>query len=650
MRYIFVLFLLLSGHIYAKKQPLLADYEAYLDSANQYHNTEKESFFLQEGLDLARKYDDFRQQSLFLTYLTRNAYNRWIPDSITYWGQMGVQTAKEHEEYALMFDLLSLLCFRELFMENYDRASDQATELYQLGKELNQPGGMIASYEVMGILYRQTSRPKQALASYQEGLNFLKQTQGRLSQELQFIGYIIEILLTQNLPEEAVEYIDQYGRIVNDFETNGHPGVSALYLDRIRMLAACYKTDMFFRKKELKLAEACYLESVKYANRIEDVYVRYYFDLNTVAYHQYITKEYRLALEDIERVMQIEKAPETLLRKADILYDMGRFQESVYSLKDAISMKDSISDYELNTQLNSLRSSLDVNKLELDKKELEAKRNELHIRIFMLSLIFTIIILVILMLVLIRTFRVKNILKKSERELKAAKVKAEESNRMKTVFIQNMSHEIRTPLNAIVGFSSLLAEMPEEAPRFCGVIEENSNVLLKLVDDLLNISVIESKQHTSLNIENVYLNDCCQKAIDSIKGWVRKDVALTFTPEVSRLKMKSDPVRLHQVMTNLLTNASKYTEKGEINLAYNLDKQRRRVRIIVTDTGIGIPQDKRELIFERFVKLDDFKQGTGLGLYISQNIVYTMKGDIFVDPNYDQGARFVVELPLEIEE
>ncbi|MEG1587459.1 MAG: HAMP domain-containing sensor histidine kinase, partial [Bacteroidales bacterium] len=592
--------------------------------------------------------NNVEKQAVFLSNLTRNSFNRWLPDSIRYWGETGVAIAESSKNYPLMLDMMSLLCLRELFLDNYEDASERAETLFKFGKEFNEPTGIIASYEAMGLLYRQTSRPKQALASYKDGLVFLNQTLKRPSQELQFVGYIIEILLIQGNTQEAAQYIDTYAEIIAGFANNKYPESGMIPLDRCRMLLECYRTDMYIQERNFKAAKKHYLESASYESKISDVYVKYYFDLNTIAYHQFITKEYGLALRDIENMILAERAPEMVQRKADILYDMGHYKESVRALKNVIHLKDSINDFELNNQLNGLRSRLDVSRLELEKKELEAKRSQLHLRIFLLCLVFTIIILFFLIVILVRTARVKNILKKSERDLKIAKEKAEESSRLKTVFIQNMSHEIRTPLNAIVGFSSLLAEMPEEAPRFCGLIEENSNMLLKLVDDLLNISLIESKNHTVLNPESCDLNQCCHKALDSIKSRVGESVKLTFTPESNRCMIVSDPLRLHQVMTNLLANASKYTGAGEINLSYIKMKDQKKIKLIVTDTGQGIPADKREAIFERFVKLDNFKQGTGLGLYICRAIVGAMDGRIYVDPEYVNGARFVVEVPLQL--
>ncbi|MEG0949259.1 MAG: HAMP domain-containing sensor histidine kinase [Bacteroidales bacterium] len=648
MKYIFLFFVFISLPLTASNEVLKEKLNLLLDSATLYQNTATEVVFLKEGLSLAKEMHDTRSHAFFLTRLTRNAYNRWIPDSIGYWGEKGITIAKEHEYYPLMFDILSLLCLRDLFQDNYESASDRADHLYKLGKELNQPAGIIASYEAMGILYRQTSRPKQALASYKDGLVFLRQTLSRPSQELQFISYIIEILLAQDELEDATRYIDQYHQIIDDYANNRYADAGTISLDRCRFLLECYRTDLYIRQQEYTKAKASYQASVEYKEIVHDVYVKYYFDLNTIAYHQFITKELPLALRDIENLIESEKAPEMVLRKADILSDMGNYKESVRELKTAIHLKDSINDFELNNQLNSLRSRLDVNKLELEKKELEAKRNELRIRIYTLCMVFTIILLVILVVALVRTFRVKNQLKRSEHELKIAKDKAEESSRLKTIFIQNMSHEIRTPLNAIVGFSSLMAEMPDQATQFSSLIEENSNMLLKLVDDLLNISVIEAKNHTTLTPEKCDLNDCCQKAIDSMKGWLKDDVKLTFTPERQSCMLVSDPLRLHQILTNLLTNASKYTQDGEINLTYIMMSDHKQVKLIVTDTGVGIPSGKTDAIFERFVKLDDFKQGSGLGLYICRMIVTAMDGKIYVDTDYREGARFIVEIPIHL--
>ena len=168
-------------------------------------------------------------------------------------------------------------------------------------------------------------------------------------------------------------------------------------------------------------------------------------------------------------------------------------------------------------------------------------------------------------------------------------MRADEASYMKSSFIADMSHEIRTPLNAIAGFSELLideATESKEKKEYSAIIQNNTDLMLTLVNDVLDLSKMKTGD-MSFNLQKVPLAECCQKALDSIRQSVREGVALTFNPAPEQVIIKTDAMRLQQLLTNLLANAIKFTEKGEINLAYSLEADRKQVRITVTDTGTG---------------------------------------------------------------
>ncbi len=218
---------------------------------------------------------------------------------------------------------------------------------------------------------------------------------------------------------------------------------------------------------------------------------------------------------------------------------------------------------------------------------------------------------------------------------------------MKSTFIANISHEIRTPLNAIVGFSELISDesiSAGEKKEFFSIINNNSYLLLNLINDILDLSRLESGNMKFI-IEKTNLSDCCRNALASVEHRVFPGVQLTYTPSEDPLHIQTDSIRLQQLLINLLTNACKFTKEGEINLSYQIDEDKQHVRITVTDTGCGIPEDKQKVIFERFEKVDEYAQGTGLGLSISQTIIEHLGGSIQLDPTYKHGARFIVLHP-----
>ena len=231
--------------------------------------------------------------------------------------------------------------------------------------------------------------------------------------------------------------------------------------------------------------------------------------------------------------------------------------------------------------------------------------------------------------------------KQVELELIQAKEKAEESDRLKSAFLANMSHEIRTPLNAIVGFSSLLAETDEAELRhvYMSLVQENNELLLNLISDILDISKIEAGM-IDLVMGRVDVPQLCREVIATFSHKKRDSaVELRFDENSPQIVIDADKNRIVQVLSNFLTNALKFTTKGSITLSYSLEDEN-QVRFCVTDTGKGIPDEQKHEIFNRFVKLDSFVQGAGLGLSICQSLVKRMGGKIGVESREGEGSCF----------
>ena len=231
--------------------------------------------------------------------------------------------------------------------------------------------------------------------------------------------------------------------------------------------------------------------------------------------------------------------------------------------------------------------------------------------------------------------------KQVELELIQAKEKAEESDRLKSAFLANMSHEIRTPLNAIVGFSSLLAETDEAELRhvYMSLVQENNELLLNLISDILDISKIEAGM-IDLVMGRVDVPQLCREVIATFSHKKRDSaVELRFDENSPQIVIDADKNRIVQVLSNFLTNALKFTTKGSITLSYLLEDES-QVRFCVTDTGKGIPDEQKHEIFNRFVKLDSFVQGAGLGLSICQSLVNRMGGKIGVESREGEGSCF----------
>ena len=214
-----------------------------------------------------------------------------------------------------------------------------------------------------------------------------------------------------------------------------------------------------------------------------------------------------------------------------------------------------------------------------------------------------------------------------------------------------MSHEIRTPLNSIVGFSQVLAEQEEylgaeERNNMTHIINSNSEVLNTLINDILDLTSLESGKYV-MKQQQVAVNELCFHAIAATRSRKVKGVHLVVKTDLpDEFGIVSDEFRLQQVLTNMLTNAMKNTEKGSIVLNCSLTERSGMLTFTVTDTGIGVPKDKQKEIFERFCKLDQFKQGVGLGLDMCRIIAAKLGGEIDIDPDYTDGARFWFAIPV----
>ena len=236
-------------------------------------------------------------------------------------------------------------------------------------------------------------------------------------------------------------------------------------------------------------------------------------------------------------------------------------------------------------------------------------------------------------------------LKETERMLIGAKEKAEEADRLKSAFLANMSHEIRTPLNAIVGFSSLLeeAEDAEEKHLYATIIEENNKLLLQLISDILDLSKIEAGTFDIIP-EQVDAQQLCNELLQSMQVRATEQVEILLAPELPELTFTSDKNRLYQVLLNFVTNALKFTSEGSIVIDYRINGN--EVRFSVQDTGMGIEPEKQEAIFTRFVKLNNFIAGTGLGLPICQSIVTQLGGKIGVESEPGKCSCFWFTHPI----
>lgn len=490
-------------------------------------------------------------------------------------------------------------------------------------------------YTQSAIIYTQNEEYAKAIAADKELLKIIEQltkdykAQGRIFRNFDTNYYNCYRRILSNYPALSRDEVESYYQkilelckinttIDNDYHSSGRPLIYYL------MASQRYSEALPYLKKYINAPDntRSRMQLLKLlteaATAVGD---------NTTLLQT--TTEYNKMLEEYNHLKAAEK-----YKELQILYDVNELKNQ-------------------NAQL------------ELEKREAEIKSSRTVIHITFIAISVLLFLLAITCWLYYRTKRLagslqrskqklqeeQHVLLQTQKELTIARDQAEGANRMKTLFIQNMSHEIRTPLNAIVGFSHIMAECAgnsekEEMASYSQIINANSELLLTLVGDVLDIAKMETGE-IKMNLQPCSLQSVCNLAISNVEHRAKPGVKMYFhTDTPSDMMLLTDATRLEQVLINFLTNASKFTNEGEIVLSYSVDTSNQEVTFSVTDTGIGIPKDKAEIIFERFEKLDSFAQGTGLGLHICRLIAKMLKGKVMVDTSYTGGARFLFIHPI----
>lgn len=318
-----------------------------------------------------------------------------------------------------------------------------------------------------------------------------------------------------------------------------------------------------------------------------------------------------------------------------ILEKAGRWQEAFKALKDETATSDSINSVILTNSMLGIRDELML---------YEAYQQNNRTKFIGLTAVILLMGLLILALTYIVQARRKHLT-----ELKKAYQRATESEKMKASFIQNVSHEIRTPLNIISGFSQVIAnpEMTssvEERQHMSDMMQKSAHQITTLIDEIIGLSLIESTEKMRRD-DQPYVRRMLKDTVAEYKSLVKRDVTVSLeTTLTADFTMKTNENMLKRIISALMENAVKYTDKGSITLRGESDNK--LLTITVEDTGCGIPADEAEHIFDRFVKLNSFKEGIGLGLPLSRKLAEQLGGTVTLDTTYKAGARFIVTIPI----
>ena len=605
---------------------------------------------------------------LGLKNLAEYYYDQSVRDSLEYYCSLVDSIAKARHEYPnVLFDVKSLSCQDLLWLGNYELAMSEAMDLYRLASNLDHRYGLLRCSETLGLIYQRIRRDSDAVVSFQESLDLLKDIKDVpdiMDTKVRLTSYQLESSVRTKQYASTERILGQYKALLDEQYKIYQEKNDLLSIKREYWLLYSFYTSFYLSQGDLENAKRSLDQASSYAdsNWVEGDYAINTYLAVKARYHK-AAGDIPLALHCINEVLETERLPEDIQFKADILKEQGLLGEVMALYDELYSTLTKRRGTSFLRQVNQLRTLHELHEKELKETELKeagqriARKQDLLI--FILSISVVLLILLYVLFLYYRHLRSlknqlqreKELLLESQRLLIKEKTRAEEASLMKSAFLANMSHEVRTPLNAIVGFSGLLVEPStdeEERKEYSSIIRNNTDLMLNLVNDVLDLSRMETGD-LHFDIKDHPLLVCCQMALESVRHRIPDGVKLTFSPAGEPITVRVDNLRLQQLLTNLLTNSAKFTEKGEINLSFQLAPDREKVCIAVTDTGAGIPLEKQAAVFNRFEKLDDYKPGAGLGLSICLLIAERLNGSLSIDSSYTDGARFVLILSCEID-
>ena len=330
----------------------------------------------------------------------------------------------------------------------------------------------------------------------------------------------------------------------------------------------------------------------------------------------------------------------------------------LYKLKDNKDMVINMQQRKL-AAIDSLNANIiyeNMNEMNAEMEVNKAQRAVIKVRFYLLSAVIILLIVVLTLLVwrhlTRRSYRKK--LQQQNKELEIALSRAEESDRMKDSFIEHVSHEIRTPLNVITGYAQIITNpryhlTDEQRNRFINDINKNTTEITYIVNELLEVAQDESREYYQKD-DTIAVNEFCKKLLQEAEKSNKQQLNLQFETALDdSYTLRSNSVILEKILSQLLNNAIKFTKEGRVELNVHESPDGGILRFIVTDTGIGIAEEHRERIFERFFKVDPFKQGFGLGLTMSRKMATLLGGSLNLDTTYTNGARFILTLSVNAE-
>ena len=466
-------------------------------------------------------------------------------------------------------------------------------------RKLDSKLGMAINYANLGTLFERKKQFDSAMVYYGESMRLNSEVKSKLGMSLchTHFGQVYE--KRQMIDSAIVQYNLAYDVIKGDRDL-WHILASTLALARVYII-----------KGSMDKAWGLLCDAEKTAEEINSL--------------RHLAQVSKLKYQWFEKKGDNAKALEYYIRNR-------KFEDSLNNEENTSRIQNLRVDYER----QSKQYEINLLENELTHQKLESTR---------ILIAVTFVAIVLLVIWIITLIRGRRQLKKANDEIAEAYQQTKKALEVKTAFMKSMKHEIRTPLNGIMGFSQLLSSMytaDEQAHQMTEVIEKQSMLLAKIIDDILEIADADTVKP---KIENCAIDEIVESSMATARQVVNADVALAYKPFSTGVVISTDSHILQTILVKVLDNAAKFTKQGSITV---LTKQiEHGISFIVEDTGSGIPADKTETVFDQFTKLDEFSQGTGMGLTLCRTIIQKLNGKIFVDTSYSGGCRMIIEIPQQ---
>lgn len=651
--WLLVLFLMVSAAVSVKSES--AERKSLLDSLYKYYNdsyfandTANERHYISRLMDESEAQGDVEMQGRARRALLYYYYNQDLDDSLELSFPQQHQFFRNHNQWKFYYDTWVAMANHYIFSGQKNRALRELKQMYEDAQvRENNYGIGIASYG-MGNVYMDLGNNEEAAKAYERSLRILPATQeSHLVTILDIYPYYCSVLADLKAYSRMLAVTDQWRQYLEQ-------NVDRLGVDVGKIEQTIYYTYYYNSR-------ATALIGLKDYEGAEQLLVRAYENTKDVADNSQLSVVYNLGMlytksGDSERakayndrLMSFYDKPDDpvglLLAKkqrAEIMMQMRSYAEAAGLFREVYMLADSLNQNDMKSQLSEFNTLFKVDEMEKEQQRARTRNNYI-----ILGLIISSLLLVGLVgLVLMRRLRQKN------RELALALDHANESDRMKTAFVQHISHEIRTPLNVVTGFAQVISNpdyrlSAEERNHMLSEIGRNTLEITSFVNELLEFSENESHRHYELS-DSVCVNALCREVVCAAESFSNGRLQLSFETAVpDELAVSSNEDALRKVLRQLVKNGIQFTEKGSVVLRASLSEDQKTLLLSVTDTGIGIPAELHEKIFEKFYKVDSFKQGLGLGLPMARHITHLLGGELRIDETYTSGTRFVLSLPCQ---